>query len=185
MFSVITTALALAMDAFSVSVGAGASRCFMSKKEVLSLAAAFGFFQFAMPLGGWFLESETAAMAAAWNRRIAALLLAFIGTKAMHDSIHPKKNCLYLDVSRPGVLLGLALVTSMDAMAAGFSMAAVGSPVFVLAVLSGLITAVLSALGALAGRRIGRAMGYRAEFAGGLVLLIIGLSILRHDLNRF
>ncbi len=185
MFSVITTASALAMDAFSVSIGAGACRCAMPRREVLSLSLAFGLFQFVMPIGGWFFGSRIASIVATWDHWIAALLLGFVGAKMICDSLHPDEDCMSLDISRPAVLLGLAVATSIDAMAVGFSMAALGNPVFPLAVLSGLITAALSALGAMAGCRIGEAAGHRAEFIGGVVLLLIGFNILRIHLNWF
>ncbi|WP_085543596.1 manganese efflux pump MntP [Dethiosulfovibrio salsuginis] len=179
MISTIATASALAMDAFSVSLGAGACRCSMPKTQVLYMALAFGLFQFAMPIGGWFLGDKIAHFISAWDHWIAALLLAVVGGKMIHQSIWPEENCDLLNVARPMVLLGLAVATSIDAMAVGFSSAAIGSPIIPLAISAGLITGVLSTIGAMAGCKIGLAVGHKAEFLGGVVLCLIGLNILR------
>lgn len=185
MISVIATASALAMDAFSVSLGAGACRCSMPKANVLYMALAFGLFQFLMPIGGWFLGDKIAYLISSWDHWIAASLLAIVGGKMIHQSIWPEENCAFLDVAKPMVLLGLAIATSIDAMAVGFSTAAIGNPVMPIATSAGVITAVLSVIGAIAGCRIGVAIGHRAELAGGVVLCLIGLNILRVHLSLF
>ncbi len=185
MISTFATASALAMDAFSVSLGAGACRCSMPRAQVLHMALAFGLFQFAMPIGGWYLGEKIAHLVSSWDHWIAASLLLTVGGKMIHQALCPEENCDLLNVSRPMVLLGLAIATSLDAMAVGFSSAAIGSPILPLAVSAGLITGILSVVGAVAGCRIGIAVGHKAELVGGVVLCLIGLNILRVHLALF
>ncbi|WP_050771336.1 manganese efflux pump MntP family protein [Dethiosulfovibrio peptidovorans] len=180
---VVATASALAMDAFSVSLGAGACRCGMPVRQILRMASIFGFFQFAMPLLGGVLGATAVSFVSAWDHWIAAGLLWFVGGNMIFESIKPDKDCSGLDTAKTRVLLGLAVATSIDAMAVGFSTATLGDSVMPLALVAGVITYLLSVFGAMAGCRLGSATGHRAEMLGGLCLCLIGLEILASHMN--
>lgn len=175
---VLATASALAMDAFSVSIGAGACRCDMPIGHVLRMASMFGLFQFAMPILGGLLGATAVSFVSAWDHWIAAGVLWFVGGNMILEAVRPNKNCHSLDTTKIRVLLGLSVATSIDAMAVGFSTATLGDSVMPLALAAGVITYLLSAFGAVAGCRLGSVTGHRAEFLGGVCLCLIGLEIL-------
>lgn len=179
-------ALALAMDAFAVSVGTGCALRQASPGQYLRMAGAFGFFQFFMPVVGWYLGLTVQGLIESWDHWVAFFLLAWIGGSMIRESFTPveedENGCpLHVaDPSRGKQLLILAVATSIDALAVGLSFSLLREPVWGPAVLIGVVCAVLTALGLYLGQHLSRAaiFGRRAELLGGLVLVLIGVRIL-------
>jgi putative Mn2+ efflux pump MntP len=159
-----------------------------SVRKALTIAAAFGVFQTAMPLAGYFAGRSFTGYITAYDHIVALALLAFIGGRMVIEGIKsPTKNSKR-DQSRgdlrAGALIMQAIATSIDALIVGVGLAAAGLPVDELikaAILIGLITFGLSFIGVQAGRRFGTLLGSRAEIAGGLILIAIGLKIFIED----
>ena len=102
----------------------------------------------------------------------------------MRESFSSKDdNCPSPDSSCGLALLIVALATSIDALAVGIGLSAVGAPVMVLSLSAGIITAMLCFAGVMAGSRSGALLGRKAEFAGGIVLCLIGANILMTHLG--
>lgn len=174
------SAASLSMDAFAASLCIGACLGGQSSAAALRVAGACGGFQLVMPLAGWYLGSRFLAAISGYDHWVAFGLLLLVGGNMIRQSLAPcDPACPPSDSSRGIPLLTVALATSIDALAVGISFAAVGAPVLVLASAAGGITALLCFAGVLSGVRLGARLGGKVEFAGGLVLCLIGANILR------
>lgn len=164
------------MDAFAVSISAGLNRR-LSKLQVLRLSSSFGFFQFAMPLIGWYIGQQVSGYFGAFDHWIAFGLLIFVGGKMLWEARGSENSEEKSDPTKGAMLLVLSLATSIDALSVGLSLAFLGVSVLIPSLIIGMITFALSAFGAGFGSRIGRRWGIWAEVAGGCVLILIGLRI--------
>ncbi len=184
-FEMLLSAVSLSMDALAASLGIGAFLgAATGGAAALRVAGACGGFQFAMPLAGWFLGSRFLVFISGYDHWVAFGLLALVGGNMIRESFKPEDPaCPPSDPSCGIALLTVAVATSIDALAVGVSFAAVGAPVMVLASWSGAITAFACFGGVLAGFRVGQLLGRKVEFAGGLVLCLIGANILRVHLR--
>ncbi len=176
------------MDATAVAAARGMAARTLRLRHVLSVSLLFGGFQALMPWIGWLVGARIGPLIQAWDHWIAFTLLSAIGGKMLwearleHDA--GAKPALSVDESfRIQLLLVLALATSIDALAVGFTLPMLNAP-FVSSLLTiGVTTAALSALGVLAGRRFGSALGQRLDAFGGIVLIGLGLKILVEHLS--
>ena len=170
-------ALGLAMDAFAVSVAAGIQVTVLNSRHVSRLAFSFGFFQFLMPVLGWLAGRSLSQWVSAVDHWVAFGLLGLIGGKMLWESFRvsegPNK-----DPTRGWTLLILSVATSVDAFAVGLGLAFLEISIWMPSLIIGIVAALLSALGAIFGSRLGRRFGVWAERFGGLVLIGIGARIL-------
>ncbi len=185
MLAYVVAGFALAMDAFAVSVSAGICVADLRFRHALRAAFAFGFFQFAMPLLGFFLGSGFAAYIRGWDHWLAFGLLALVGAKMIKESfeIRDEASCSEDDLKKknvldPRTLLVLAVATSIDALAVGVSYSVIGAPIWLAAGIIGVVTFGLCLIGCEFGKRIGARFERWAEVAGGLSLIGIGIKIL-------
>jgi putative Mn2+ efflux pump MntP len=133
-----------------------------------------------MPMLGWLVGSRIGAKAQSFSPWIAFVLLGGLGSKMIFDAWRGDKvsQTAEPDPFAMKVMFTLAVATSLDALAVGFTLPLLNAP-FALSVLTiGLTTAVLSTLGLFAGRRFGALLGGRLDTFGGLVLLGLGVKIL-------
>ena len=175
-------ALGLSMDAFAVSTACGVQIAVVRYGLVLRVALAFGFFQFAMPVIGWLAGSTFSGWLEAVDHWIAFGLLAIIGAKMLWESFRDDQAPAK-DPTRGWNLLVLAVATSIDALAVGLGLAFLNVSIWFPAVVIGIVAAILSAVGAIFGCRLGHRFGVWAERAGGLVLIGIGVRILIQHLS--
>jgi putative Mn2+ efflux pump MntP len=180
MFSVFVLALALAMDAFAVSLAQGAaSRIRIG--EALKLALAFGAAQAVMPLIGWGLGTAFAGWIESVDHWIAFGLLTALGL----NMIRASRQDTQADPALTGWhLFAAAIATSIDAAAAGITLPLLAVPVGWACAIIGIVTAVLCFAGALGGHHVGKRFEGRAEIFGGLVLIALGVKILAEHLGR-
>ncbi len=165
------------MDAFAVSISTGLNRQ-PSAIQIFRLSSSFGFFQFAMPLIGWFLGRQVSGYVGAFDHWIAFGLLAFVGGKMLWESRKGELSENKADPTRGAMLLVLSLATSIDALSVGLSLAFLRVSILVPSLIIGVVTFALSAVGAGFGSKIGRRWGIWAELVGGCVLIFIGVRIL-------
>ncbi len=169
-------AFGLSMDAFSVAIATGC----VTRKDVhfqaFRMALWFGFFQFLMPLVGWLIGINLKQFLEKIDHWIAFLLLAYIGGKMIFEAFSKEKE-RECNVSTPQMLL-LAIATSIDAFAVGFSLSLLGIKIFLPALFIGLVTFNCSEVGFYICKKIGKFLEKKAEFFGGLILILIGLKIL-------
>lgn len=183
--SVFLISLSLAMDAFSVSIAISACQPDIRISHVMRIAVLFGSFQFLMPIVGGILGRNLPHSVLEWDHWIAFAVLVFVGLNMIKEGTGEIENCRRFDISRLGVILFLAVATSLDAMAVGFSFAALHRPIIYVAVSTGVITGVLSMVGAKAGCKLGVLMGQRAQIVGGTLLCLIGINILAVHMNLY
>ena len=178
----ILIALALSMDAFAVSVCKGLSLTKPEAKHCLTAGAYFGGFQGLMPLLGYFLGSRFSRFITSIDHWIAFILLAIIGAGMIKEALD--KDADDIDASFGfKAMLPLAVATSIDALAVGISFACLSVDIVSAALLIAATTFVLSALGVALGNRLGMRYKSRAELAGGIVLVLIGLKTLLEHLG--
>lgn len=184
-FLVFAIALALAMDAFAVSVGISLSQEEITKRQTLRLASYFGFFQFMMPLIGWqAAQNILMKYIEPFDHWFAFSLLLVIGGKMMYESFSRGKRSKITkaDLTKGLSLLLLSVATSIDALAVGLSLAALHVAVLYPAIVIGLVAFFMTVLGLKIGPFLGQLIGKRAEFLGGLVLILIGIKTLSEHL---
>jgi putative Mn2+ efflux pump MntP len=184
--AVLLLAFGLSMDAMAVAAARGLSVRRIRAKHVALVAVFFGGFQALMPLFGWLLGNRVGEAIAAWNAWIIFLVLGGIGGKMLWEAFHHEQAAPLKEEEAFGlrVMLLLAIATSIDALAAGFTLPLMGAPLGVSLLAIGVTTASLSALGLFAGHRFGAALGSRLDALGGLVLIGLGLKPLIEHLTR-
>jgi manganese efflux pump family protein len=177
--SLLGIAVGLAMDAFAVSIAAGLAVDSVTPRHVFRIGFHFGLFQFMMPVIGWLAGGQLAAYFGGYDHWVAFALLVYVGGRMLWEARCEKKaERSGRDPTRGLMLVTLSIATSLDALAVGVSMAFLGVSVWIPAVVIGIITATLSAVGITFGGRIGPRWQHWAEAGGGIVLILIGLKIL-------
>jgi len=175
-------ALSLSMDAFAVSIAAGIGSPHAARKNALRTAGAFGLFQTLMPIVGFLIAGSFYRFICHIDHWIAFALLAFIGGKMIAEA-WGRDACTerVVDLGTRSLLL-LAVATSIDALAAGIGLTFLCASIWLPAILIGLITFAVCLGGFLFGKRLGCAFGRKAEIAGGIVLVILGVKVLAEGL---
>ncbi len=170
--------VSLAMDALSVSISDG----IILKKprfcEVMKIALFFAVFQFIMPVIGFFAGTTFASVIESCDHYVAFALLAIIGSKMLYEAIKGKDDENTENPLSIKTLTVLAIATSIDALAVGVTFAVVATPVLLSSAIIGIVTFVICTIGVYIGSRCGDILGSRAEIAGGVILILIGLKIL-------
>ncbi len=182
MLQIFLIALSLAMDAFAVSVSTGIAVPGFGPRQAARIGAWCGFFQFAMPLAGWFLGSSVKTYIEAVDHWIAFGLLALIGGGMIREALSGEAEEAVTDLSVRRLFL-LALATSIDALAVGVTLAFDSSVNILLsAAVIGVVAFLMAMLGGLLGRKLGQLFQRRATLLGGVVLVGIGAKILLEHL---
>lgn len=176
-------AVGLSMDAFAVAICSGLTmkRCGLRKALIVGLY--FGAFQAAMPIAGYLIGSQFADRITAFDHWIAFVLLALIGGKMIKESFGTEEASKEEASLQWKDMLPLAVATSIDALAVGVSFAFLKVDIASSAALIGVTTLALSMLGVKIGHVFGAKYKSRAEFAGGVLLVLIGLRILLEHLG--
>lgn len=176
-------AAGLSMDAFAVSICKGLSVQRLKPRHYLLTGAWFGGFQALMPSIGFLLGSAFDQYISAFDHWIAFVLLAFIGGNMVRESLSGDEEC-HDDSFGLRTMFLLAVATSIDALAVGVTFALLPDVHILSAVsLIGAATFLLSALGLKVGNVFGLRYKARAELAGGVILILMGLKILLEHLG--
>jgi putative Mn2+ efflux pump MntP len=184
LFLVIPVALALAMDAFAVSIGLSVLPGGLKKSQSLRLAVFFGFFQFLMPLVGWLAGQGFLDHIRDVDHWVAFGLLLFVGGKMVVISFRSGSSAKEVsgDPTKGGTLVLLSVATSIDAFAVGLSFAALQQKILYPSMIIGAVAFIMTFIGTKLGPAIGKMAGKRAELLGGLILIFIGVEILAEHL---
>lgn len=179
--------IGLAMDAFAVSVCKGLGMRRLNKKQTLIIGLYFGGFQALMPLIGWLLGSQFQKYITSIDHWIAFILLSFIGGKMMIEAIREWNEEETVDVMDAPLdhknMLVLAVATSIDALAVGITFAFLDTPIIEAITIIGITTMIISIIGVVVGNFFGSRYKSKAEFIGGLILVLLGLKILLEHLG--
>ncbi|MCI8436436.1 MAG: manganese efflux pump [Lawsonibacter sp.] len=177
LYELFIIAVSLSMDAFAVSICKGLSTGRPRLRHCLACGGWFGGFQALMPFLGWLLGVRFQGMIVSVDHWIAFFLLGLIGFNMVREARGGEAE--ELDSSfRPGAMLPLAVATSIDALAVGVTFAFLQVVILPAVLFIGVTTFVLSAVGVKAGSVFGARYRSRAELAGGLVLIGMGIKIL-------
>ena len=179
-------AVGLSMDAFAVSICKGLSMQKAGLKTGVICGSWFGGFQALMPLIGFFLGSLFAAAIEAFDHWVAFGLLAIIGINMLREAFDKEEECACCQEADLGVktMFVMAVATSIDALAVGVSLAMANNVNIWLAIaLIGIITFVMCCIGVKVGSIFGAKFEKKAEFAGGVILIGLGIKILLEHLG--
>ena len=183
-FEALVLAVGLSMDAFAVSVCKGLAMKKAGLREGLVCGAWFGGFQALMPTIGFFVAMLFAGAIQAIDHWVAFVLLAIIGGNMLKEAFEKDCECCENTSGDLGfqTMLVMAIATSIDAMAAGISLAMDGANIWLNAAFIGVTTCILSAIGVKVGAVFGSRFEKKAQLAGGIILILLGLKILLEHL---
>ncbi|MCE5249110.1 manganese efflux pump MntP family protein [bacterium] len=178
LLTILALAVALAMDAFAVSVAAGIRLGCVTGGQTFRLASHFGFFQFLMPVLGWSLGASMEKVISSFDHWIAMLLLGFIGGKMIYEAlVKSDTSKLPSDPTRGFHLYGLSVATSIDALAVGISLGVLNRNIWYPSIIIGIVAAAFTVVGIRLGCRIGLRFSKNMEILGGIILIAIGVKI--------
>jgi manganese efflux pump family protein len=200
--SALLLALGVAMDATAVALvrGLAVGRVrSIQPRDALRVALLFGGFQSGMSAIGCLIGDRAGPLVEQWDHWIAFGLLCALGAKMVFEALRggdgaaaaaevaatssPDGALPAGDPFRLGLLLPLAVATSIDALAVGVTLPLLAAPVAVSLALIGVVTAALSAAAVYLGRRVGASAGGKLDLLGGVVLIGIGTKILLEHLG--
>jgi len=177
LFELFIIAIGLSMDAFAVSVCKGLSVARVNRRHMISCGAYFGGFQALMPLIGYLLGVNFQSLIENIDHWIAFVLLGIIGFNMIREALGSDAECLDCSFGFRA-MLPLAVATSIDALAVGVTFAFLKVNIVPAVIFIGVITFGLSMLGVKLGNVFGAKWKKRAEFAGGAILICMGIKIL-------
>ncbi len=173
----------LAMDAFSVSLANGLNEPKMRARRMCIMAAVFSFFQFAMPMAGWFFVTKLASFFNVFEKFIpwiALVLLCYIGGKMLYEGLCKKEDgeCEKAAVCF-GELVVQGIATSIDALSVGFTISNyTWYEALVCCAIIGVLTFGICLGGIVIGKKSGTMLADKAGILGGCILIFIGFEVL-------
>jgi putative Mn2+ efflux pump MntP len=174
-------AVALAMDAFAVSIATGVSLKDVSFRQTFRMSWHFGLFQAMMPVIGWSAGLSIRVYIERYDHWVAFILLALVGINMIREAFQEdKKEEQKKDPTKGVTLVVLSIATSIDALAVGLSISILNVSIWTPALIIGIVAGIFSIVGLQIGKRIGSAtrLSRYADAIGGIVLLAIGVNIL-------
>lgn len=190
-------AVGLSMDAFAVAICKGLSLRKVSLKECTKVGLYFGGFQAGMPLIGFILGVQFKDYITSIDHWIAFILLSFIGINMIREAMNKDEDESIVNLAEAAVgeeevnelgfknMVMLAIATSIDALAVGVTFAFLQVDIVPAVLFIGIVTFALSAIGVKIGNVFGTKYKSKAEAAGGIILILIGLKILFEHLGIF
>ena len=177
----------LSLDAFAVTVCKGHAKRKVNKKQAIVIGLFFGGFQALMPLLGWTLGIQFEQYITSIDHWIAFILLGFIGGKMIVEAVKPDDESVEVKEMDPPLnnkeMFVLAIATSIDALAVGITFAFLDYPIVESIIIIGITTFVISIIGVYIGNFFGSMYKKKAELAGGIILVLLGVKILLEHLG--
>ena len=175
--SVFFFSVALAMDAFSVSMTKGFTQKHLKHSQILYYGLFFGGFQFIMPIIGYFCGNIISSFVESIASIVGFVLLLAIGLNMIRESLSSNEDEITDEFSFSEVTL-LAIATSIDAFAVGITIALLKDPILISSTIIGIVAFLFSVVGVFIGRKIGHFVGGKFQILGGVILILIGIKIL-------
>lgn len=174
----ILLALGLSMDASAVSISNSLCIDKIKLKHILRMALMFAVFQGIMPLIGYFAAHNFKSVISRFDHWIAFILLVIIGGKMLHEAVKAEINqeCSLFSLTMK-LLFVQAVATSIDALAVGVSLSALNVNIYYSITIISIITFICCTIATLVAKRFGNLLGKRADIAGGIILIAIGVKI--------
>ena len=171
--SLLFIALALAMDALAISIVYGSQYKNMPLHNIIKIALFFGLFQILMPLIGYYAGSYISIYIQTYEPYIVFTILFFLGYDMIKHAKDTKKTTL-----KTGTLLLLAIATSIDALVVGFTFSLENVHIWFSVLIIGSFTFLFSLLGIFLGKKLGTHFEDKAEYLGGIILILLGIEAL-------
>lgn len=182
LFSLFIIAVGLSMDAFAVSICKGLAMKKINLKNACTVGLWFGGFQALMPFIGYLLGSQFEQYITAVDHWIAFVLLGLIGASMIKEALSKDEESVNDSLDFKTMFL-LAIATSIDALAVGVTFAFLQVDIVPAVAFIGIITFTTSSIGVKAGNVFGVKYKSKAEFAGGIILIVMGIKILLEHLG--
>lgn len=171
-------ALGLAMDSVTVSISCGLILYKFKWKNSLRIAVFMGVFQGIMPVIGWFLGSTFRVYIESVDHWIAFAILVFLGGRMIYEQVTANDDFKCFDPTSYKTLTGLALATSIDALAVGITFSIIHISIVYAGLVIGFTSFFLSFLAVYLGSKFKQKMKIPFELIGGIILILIGIKIL-------
>ncbi|NLK17267.1 MAG: manganese efflux pump [Clostridiales bacterium] len=176
-------AAGLSMDAFAVSITDGICYGDSDARMTLAIPITFAAFQGAMVLLGFFLGSAVSGIISDVGHVVAFIILASIGANMIIEAVRERNQVqVYTRKLRAGELLVQGVATSIDALAVGLGLAALGHNLFFSCSMIASVTFIICLCGVLIGKKCGAFLREKAVIMGGIILILIGLKVLLENL---
>ena len=181
-------AVGVSMDAFAVSVCKGLAMKKATFRSQMTCGLWFGGFQALMPTIGFFLGTLFADAIESVDHWVAFVLLAVIGVNMLKEAFGGEEECCCCDEKNADLsvktMFVMAVATSIDALAVGISLAMAGNVnIWAAIALIGIVTGIMAGIGVKIGNVFGARFEKKAEIAGGVILILLGLKILLEHLG--
>jgi len=176
--TLLVTSVGLSMDAFAMALCSGMSIDKYLGRKAFKVAFFFGLFQGMMPLIGYLAGLSVESYIKDYDHFIAFGLLVFIGGRMILEAFKDDGASCCEEMLSTGRLTITAIATSIDALAVGISMAAIGADIWVCAPVIAAVTFVICFVGVCMGKSLGSKLGKHASIIGGVTLCLIGVKIL-------
>lgn len=182
-FQIFLIGVGLSMDAFAVSLCKGLGMKKVLLKSAILIGGTFGIFQAVMPLIGFYAGELFSSKISQYSGIVTFIILLFLGINMIKEgkesSCECDENGCSLDGAEKG-LLALGVATSIDALAIGFtfSLTPMMPNIFLSVALIGITTFTISIIGVYAGRKFGTLLESKAQYLGGIILILIGVKSL-------
>ena len=187
LFTLLTLAVGLAMDAFAVSICKGLAMREKVLKKGIIVGLWFGGFQALMPTIGFFLGTQFKDQITSIDHWIAFILLGFIGGKMILEAVKEWNEEDIVEVKDQPLdhrnMFVLAVATSIDALAVGITFAFLDTPILEAITIIGITTMIISIVGVVIGNYFGGKYKHKAELVGGIILVLLGVRILIQHLS--
>ena len=183
-FEIFLIGIGLSMDCFAVSVSFGTTRKLLWK-DLLLMALFFGFFQGMMTFVGWWVGDSIKQLIESVDHWVAFSILSFIGIRMIIESFKHEEERSSVDIRKFRILLSLSIATSIDALMTGVSFGFIKVEIIKTIILISSITFFVTLIGGKLGEKATFIPARRAEFIGGIVLILIGTKILFEHLGIF
>jgi putative Mn2+ efflux pump MntP len=174
---VVAIAVILGIDAFSVALSVGVFSCM--PMQVFRISAAFGFFQFFMPIIGYYLGSGVVNLIKDYDHWIAFGILFIIGLKMLIEAFKKdEEEKIKCDRTIGWTLIGLSIATSIDALAVGITLGIMGTKILMPCIIIGVVAALMTMTGMIIGNKCSQIFGKRMEAVGAVVLILLSFKML-------
>ena len=182
LFTLLTLAVGLAMDAFAVSICKGLAMREKVLKKGIIVGLWFGGFQALMPTIGFFLGTQFKDQITSIDHWIAFVLLGMIGINMVKEALSNDEEQADDSIAVKEMFM-LAVATSIDALAVGITFAFLNVHIVSAALMIGVCTFLISFAGVKIGNIFGTKYKSKAELAGGIILILLGFKILFEHLH--
>ncbi len=179
LLAMIFLGLGLSMDSLALSLSCGLQQTTEKMKTAMKVAVIFAISQTTTPLIGFLAGAAFADEIVKYDHWIALVLLALIGGNMIREGIKTRNDPESCEDRKltVWVLITMGIATSIDALAAGVTLAFISVNIWLALLTIFLATLIVSLIGYMVGEKVGKLFQSWAELFGGVVLAGLGIQI--------